>query len=57
MTFELFLIIGGAALIVAANFARLHQRFSDEKYAENREDFILDAQVFAAKSKNIIGKK
>lgn len=57
MAFELFLIIGGAALILVANLARLHQRHSDEKYAENREDFILDAQVFAAKSKNIIGKK
>lgn len=57
MTFELFLIIGGAALIIAANFARLHQRYSDEKYAEDRDDFILDAQVFASKAKNIIGKK
>lgn len=57
MTFELFLIIGGVALIIAANFARLHQRCSDKKYAENREDFILDAQVFAAKSKQIIGKQ
>lgn len=57
MTFELFLIIGGASLIVAAKFARLHQRYSDKKYAENREDFILDAQAFAAKSKQIIGKK
>ncbi len=56
MTFELFLIVAGAALIIAAKLARLHQRHSDKKYAENREDFILDAQVFAAKSKNIIGK-
>ncbi|WP_157806581.1 hypothetical protein [Stenotrophomonas maltophilia] len=57
MTFELFLIVAGAALILSANLARLHERYSDKKYAENREDFILDAQAFAAKSKNIIGKK
>ncbi|WP_165710291.1 hypothetical protein [Stenotrophomonas maltophilia] len=57
MAFELFLIIGGTALIVAANLARLHQRCSDEKYAEDREEFILDVQAFAAKSKQIIGKK
>lgn len=57
MSFELFLIIGGAALILVANLARLHQRCSDEKYAEDREEFILDAQAFAAKSKQIIGKQ
>lgn len=56
MTFELFLIVAGAALIIAAKLARLHQRYSDEKYAEDRVEFILDAQAFAAKSKNIIGK-
>lgn len=56
MTFELFLIVAGAALILAANLARLHERYSDKKYAEIRENFILDAQAFAAKSNNIIGK-
>lgn len=57
MIFELFLILAGAALIISAKLARLHQRYSDEKYAEDREEFILDAQAFAAKSKQIIGKR
>ncbi|WP_177179506.1 MULTISPECIES: hypothetical protein [Stenotrophomonas] len=57
MTFEFFLIVAGAALIVAAKLARLHQRYTDEQYSESREEFILDAQAFAAKSRQIIGKR
>ncbi|HDX0957079.1 TPA: hypothetical protein ACOFD8_000216 [Stenotrophomonas maltophilia] len=56
MTFELFLILAGSALIISANIARIHQRHSDKQYSEHREDFIQDAQVFAARAKQIIGK-
>lgn len=57
MTFELFLILAGSALIISAKISRIHQRHSDKKYSENREDFIQDAQVFAARAKQIIGKR
>lgn len=57
MAFELFLILAGSALIISAKIARIHQRHSDKQYSENREDFIQDAQVFAARAKQIIGKR
>ncbi len=57
MTFELFLILTGSALIISAKIARIYQWHSDKQYSDNREDFIQDAQVFAARAKQIIGKR